>query len=369
MFVTYFDVSKVFDSVWVNGLFYQLRNLGIVGVTWRIMYKMYLDFRCKVRIGGTLSDWYSMTCGIHQGGYLSLVKYISFINTLVEELENSRLCCSINAFSVSPVSYADDLATASLAKSNVDLIMRIAYNHSCKWRYKYNARKSAVLVYGEKASETRKFHLYREYRIGPDKVYEKESYDHVGVKSCINGGFSVRTQEKIKKGRRAFYSVLGLGIKKRGLNMSTCNLIFWSLVVPITLFGSELWVLQEQDITDLDSFQRLVGRRIQRFHPRSPTHTSIRGLGWLRLETFVYARKILFLRTVLCMERGSVYRIMLESRLEKFLSDVEKGSRNESFSPLFDAFRVAILFGMMNMVIGMSNGTHFFSKYVWKQEV
>ena len=44
VFVTYFDVSKAFDSVWVNGLFYQLRHLGIIGVTWRIMDKMYVDF-------------------------------------------------------------------------------------------------------------------------------------------------------------------------------------------------------------------------------------------------------------------------------------------------------------------------------------
>ena len=82
-----------------------------------------------------------------------MVKFISFINSLVEELEDSKLCCIVNAVNVSPVSYADDLATASLAKSNVDMIMRIAYNHSCKWRYKYNAPTSAVLVHGETASE------------------------------------------------------------------------------------------------------------------------------------------------------------------------------------------------------------------------
>ena len=97
-----------------------------------------------------------------------------------------------------------------------------------------------MLVYGEAAGETKKLHRQREYRIGHDKMYKKETYDHVGVKSCINGGFSTRALEKGKKGRRAFYSVLGLGIKKCGLNMSTCNLIFWSLIVPITLFSSDL---------------------------------------------------------------------------------------------------------------------------------
>ena len=248
VFVTFFDVSKAFDSVWVNGLFFQLRNMGLVGRVWRMLYKLYINFKCKVRIGATLSDWYDMRCGIHQGGYLSLVKYISFINSLVVELERSQLCSVVNHLHTSPVSYADDLATVSIAKSNADLVMQKAYSHSCKWRYKFNAHKSAVLVYRETEREGKKLKGVRQYRIGNDKVGERMNYDHVGVKACINGNFTARTSEKIKKGRRTFYSVTGTGVRRRGLNMSTCNLIFWSLVVPVTLFGSELWVLNDQDV-------------------------------------------------------------------------------------------------------------------------
>ena len=369
VFITYFDVSKAFDSVWVNGLFYQLRKFGIVGRLWRLLYKMYIDFRCRVRIGGTLSEWYSMTCGIHQGGYLSLVKYISFIDSLVTELEASKLCCAIEGLNVSPVSYADDLATASLTKYNVDKIMVIAVTHSRKWRYKFNARKSAVLVYGETNRESAKYRTERSYQIGRDRVVEKSSYDHVGVKSCINGNFDIRTTEKIKKGRRAFYSVLGIGIKRRGLNLSTCNLIFWSLVVPITLFGSELWVLNEQDVQNLDGFQRQIGRRMQRFHNRSPSNTCVRSLGWMRLETFVYAKKVLFLRTILCMGNDSIYKKILIQRLKDFENDRDKALVNEFYSPLYDIFRVTIMFGMMHMAVGMLNGSHFFSKQEWKKAV
>ena len=341
--------------------FYQLRNLGIVGTTWRLLYKLYVNFKCKVWIGGVLSDWYHMTCGIHQGRYLSLVKYISFINPLVVELEESKLCCVVNKLHASPVSYADDLATACVAKCNVDTIMQIACKHSCRWRYKFNPRKSAVLVYGKSTYETKKYQNERHHRIGNNKVHERESYDHVGVKSCINGAFSVRTIEKIKKERRAFYSVIGIGIKSRGLNMTTCNLIFWSVIAPITLYGSELWVLSEQDINEIDGFQRQFSRRIQRFHSRSPTHTSFRGLGWMRLETVLYAKKVLFLRSILCMDSRSVYRKLLISRLEKFPAVVRLCSIDKYHSPLYDIFRVTLMFEMMDMALRMADGTHMYS--------
>ena len=45
-----------------------------------ILFKGYRDLRCKVRFDNKLSEWFPMTCRIHQGGVLSLMKYIAFIN-------------------------------------------------------------------------------------------------------------------------------------------------------------------------------------------------------------------------------------------------------------------------------------------------
>ena len=84
--VAYFDVAKAFDAVWIEGLFFQLYELGIRGKTWRILYNFYADFRCCVKVQGQISDWYSLQCGIHQGGFLSLLKYTVFINSLINEL-------------------------------------------------------------------------------------------------------------------------------------------------------------------------------------------------------------------------------------------------------------------------------------------
>ena len=110
VFVAFFDVSKAFDSVWVDGLFFQLHNLGIRDSLWRMLYKGYMDFSCCVRIGDKISKPYPMLCGIHQGGFLSLVKYIAFVNSLIVELKHSNLCCAINRIQTTPLGYADDLA-------------------------------------------------------------------------------------------------------------------------------------------------------------------------------------------------------------------------------------------------------------------
>ena len=145
--VTYLDVSKAFDGVWIDGLFYHLRQMGVVGRTWRMLYDTYQNFKCKVRIAGNYSDWYTMECGIHQGGVLSLLKYVAFIDPLLRSLEESRLGCQIANINVNPIGYADDMASACTSKANTDKSLSMIDAYAKKWRYAYNAKKSAVLVF------------------------------------------------------------------------------------------------------------------------------------------------------------------------------------------------------------------------------
>ena len=127
--VAFFDVAKAFDGVWTDGLFKKIFDSGIKGKTWRLLYRRYVDFQCCVKLGGQCSDWYHLFCGIHQGGYMSLLKYTVFINSLLEQLKNSHLCCNFFSTPSMPVGYADDLAVACLNKIKMDPAMEVVYAH------------------------------------------------------------------------------------------------------------------------------------------------------------------------------------------------------------------------------------------------
>ena len=255
VFVAYYDVAKAFDSVWIDGLFYQLRQLGVTGKIWHIFYHTYLDFQCRVRLGGIFSGWYPMTCSIHQGGFLSLLKYAAFIDPLLRRGRRGQIV----GVPVCPVGYADDMAARCLSKMKLDRALAMAYDHSVKWQYAYNAKKSSVMVYGE----TKRVHdlgsKYRTFRLGPNRVREDTEYDHVGVKNCLYNNFIPRTQECISKGRKSFNSILSSGIRKNGVNMAAASTLFWTIVVPTVTYGSELWVMGGDEIDLLLKFQRYAG--------------------------------------------------------------------------------------------------------------
>ena len=370
VFVSFFDVSKAFDTVWTDGLFFQLYQKGVRGRLWRMMYRTYQDFQCQVRIGGGFSNWYSMSCGIHQGGFLSLTKYITFINDLLCQLEESNLCCSIYKVPSSPAGYADDLATATISKTRTDRVHGIVYEFANRWRFKFNARKSAVLVHGESKRESTQNAKDRVFKLGAERVLEKVEYEHLGVKTCIHDDNDSRIEDKISKGRKTLNAASGLGFRRDGLTMTSCNLIYWAVVVPIVSFGCELWTLSERDSENLMSFQRYAGRRVQRFPKRSPSTTSSYGLGWIRLTTYILIKKLLFILTILKMDQTNLIRKVFGLRIDAYFTNVELGRSNPYKSPTFEALNACNKLGLLDVVRSMTNGSSIlYGKKKWSDLV
>ena len=368
-FSVYFDVAKAYDTVWINGLFFQLFKLGIRGKTWRMLRKCYDNFMCRVRVMGHFSEWYELTCGIHQGGFLSLIKYVAFTNSLLEEIRDSGLCCQIYRTPSVPVGYADDMAAACPNKHNIDLVISKAYQHGCTWRYDFNAAKSAVLVIGETRKDWETNSKFREFSLGGTKVKEKESYEHLGVVSTVHEDDSSRVRDRLSKARKVLNMASGIGIKRKGLSMYTCNVIFWGIVVPTALFGCEIWCLTASDIGCIEEFQVYAGKRVQRLHPRTPNICSFASLGWIHLDVLILIRKVIFIRTIMVMKDEEVVKIVFRKRVQKFCENPNKSMHNEGRSPIFDIMHAAVRLEMVDAVLDYIEGIKAWSKTEWKNMV
>ena len=368
-FIAFFDVAKAFDTVWIDGLFKQIYDLGLRGKTWRLLYRCYIDFKCCVKIKGTFSEWYSLQCGIHQGGFMSLMKYTVFINSLLVKLKNENICCKIYRTPSTPLGYADDIATACVSKTKIDRAMDIVYNHGCTWRYNLNAKKSGILVLGESRTEHERNSQDRLFKLGPNRVKEKTFYDHVGIRNCIFANDYSGIEERISKGRRAFNSLAGIGIRKGGLTMATCNVVFWSVVVPTALYGCEMWILDDGSLSIIEEFQNFIGKRIQRIHPKAPNTCSYYGLGWMRLERIIQIRKLMFIRTIMVMEDSALSKIIFKERAARYFLNDGADRENPSNSTVYDLLNVSSLFGLLEEVKNMVERDHIYSKQKWREKI
>ena len=190
---------------------------------------------------------------------------------------------------------------------------------------------------------------------------------YVGVKISIFNDDVSGVEERLAKARRALNAISGLGIRKCGLSIAACSILFWTIIAPIATFGAELWILNNKSIKLLEDFQSFVGRKIQRLYPRSPNACAYYSLGWIRLERFIEVKKLLFLRSILCLE-GNVMRSIFCRGTEYFLVNQNECRENLFQSPIYDLLNVSVTFDCLNDVQNMVLRGHLWSKQIWKDK-
>ena len=68
--------------------------------------------------------------------------------------------------------------------------------------YEFNAEKSAILVFGETQKERATNKGFREFRLGGQKVKEKERYKHLGVMTTCDEADSSKVSDRLCKARK-----------------------------------------------------------------------------------------------------------------------------------------------------------------------
>ena len=90
-FSFFLDIQKAYDTVWHDGLWHKLWDMGVKGRMWRVIKKMYMSSRSVVLLEGEKSDLFNVDQGVAQGCSLSPILFSVFINDLLKEVEQAEL--------------------------------------------------------------------------------------------------------------------------------------------------------------------------------------------------------------------------------------------------------------------------------------
>ena len=100
----------------------------------------------RVRWGDFLSDGFTSTNGVAQGGILSPRVFNVYIDDLSIALSNSKYGCTFGGCSVNNLSYADDMVILSPSATALQNLLDICSVYSEKYDIVYNVNKSVCKV-------------------------------------------------------------------------------------------------------------------------------------------------------------------------------------------------------------------------------
>ena len=133
--VFFLDIQKAYDTVWYDGLWYKLWEMGVKGRMWHVIKKMYMSSRSAVLLEGEKSDSFNVDQGVAQGCSLSPILFSVFINDLLKEVEQAELGIQLsNGKTFGGMLYADDFVGVSDSKENLQKLIDVVYSYCSKWR-------------------------------------------------------------------------------------------------------------------------------------------------------------------------------------------------------------------------------------------
>ena len=227
----FLDVQKAYDTVWRNGLWVKLWDLGVRGRMWRVIKRMYEASRSAVLLDGEKSASFSVEQGVAQGCSLSPILFSVFINDLLKEVEKAELGIHLGEGGrIGGMLFADDFVGLSDSKEQLQKLIDVVYSYCSKWRLKANVTKSAVMVFTKEAVE------------GTWKWGEHDlpTVAFLGIDFASNGAWDGHIKKVLDCGRKKVNQLHSV-ISNRDINLSARRLLLLSVVRPSLEYGSEVW--------------------------------------------------------------------------------------------------------------------------------
>ena len=176
---------------------YKMFKLGVTGTLWCIID----DFHCKsenaVVVNQCKSKYFSVTEDVRQGGVLSGILYLAFINDLLFELKKIIIRRGIGNLTCNASTLADGIACIATSPRALQRMLDVCSDYSNKCRFQFNGNKSCVVQFALNAPKPD-----FKWSINDEHIPVSYTYIHLGVE--LNGNFKSlnRTRNVCRKARK-----------------------------------------------------------------------------------------------------------------------------------------------------------------------
>ena len=312
LFVAFVDYSKAFDFVNRSYLWQKLLQSNINGKILNVVRNMYKNAKSHVTVNNVISDSFPCQAGVRQGENLSPLLFAIFLNDLKCFLSNKYNGLSMMTESISQelnvfmiifcLLYADD--TLLLAENNIELQKALdgLHDYCNKWSLKVNLDKTKVIVFSR--GKVRKF---KHFKFGENQIDVVDDYIYLGTKFNFNGLFQKAIDKQVFQALRSTFGMLKY-VRQNNLNVDTFTELFERSVIPVLLYGSEIWGYE--NLTQVQVMCNRVMRRFLKVHQSTSVCMLNGELGLKCIDEYVDNRMLNFWCNVATGDENKISTIL-----------------------------------------------------------
>jgi hypothetical protein len=142
VYLCFMDSSKAFDRVNHYCLFDKLLRRGVPPIAVRLLCTWFSSQSFIVRWSSVLSESFTVSNGVRQGGVLSPVLFNVFMNDLSIKLQSQNSGCSFNGIMLNHLFYADDSVLIAPSPTALQNLISVCQEYAMDNDIKYNTLKT-----------------------------------------------------------------------------------------------------------------------------------------------------------------------------------------------------------------------------------
>lgn len=276
--ICFIDLQKAYDSVDRQTLWRISRAYGISDKMIRMIRLLYEDTRAKVRIDGDLSTDIQMKTGVKQGCLLSPILFNIYIDFVMRQVlqqagvEGITMSYRLgdlwysengNGEDVKLLSlmYADDIAVMCQSIQELETFIKAFERCTQMFGLTMNIKKTCIMSLKQFQKSSCKTKNSKETADEPcdiiirnQKIVRTDEFNYLGCCVSKDQTQAKDIETRVSKASNAFNSLRRVVWYRKCISIHAKMRIFRASVLPILLYGSELWsltVAEEQRLTAL----------------------------------------------------------------------------------------------------------------------
>ena len=215
----------------------------------KVLRSMYDNLKTCIRTPEGLTEFFECVMGTRQGCMLSPFLFSLYIGELIELLYNSG-CTGIyideKAPNVMVLLFADDVAFCADSVYRLQAMIRILEEFCSKWGLRVNMEKTKVMVFRRGGKIKREENFY--YK---GKALEIVSYyKYLGIVFSPRLKWSLACKTLAQQASRAMLLMNVHLTRCKNLSPAVLFELFDKQIVPILLYGSEIWGTTECEVIE-----------------------------------------------------------------------------------------------------------------------
>jgi len=251
--VTFVDFKAAFDSVHRPSLWRILKEYGIPDKIISIVKNTYNGSKARVRVGGEVTDWFSVETGVRQGCVWSPLLFGVLIDWVLRKaceghgmLMRKRvrtLKGIVDGWKLADLDFADDVALLDHDEAEASASLTRLRRAGEEVGLVVSTEKTKVMAIGETPASVKD---------GDLSIQQVDQFCYLG--STVTPSNSIDQELNIRIGKAASAFRLLHNTWRAKIHLQTKMRIYRAVIIPTLLYGGESWATTRKHEQRLDAF-------------------------------------------------------------------------------------------------------------------